>query len=178
MKPVQFPGSNVVLGKGQPEYLPLPCLRLDNPEGTVISCWELSDEEIAELARTKRLWVSQLTFGAGFSPQLPQVETPLEVLDTLTMPQEHTTASLPAPDAEGDDEIADLLRIDCRVDINYKSPMHLISDLIVQGLRVLVAKSGIPPVGSVVSVFLSVDKSQAVTTEPGRILLSGLGGKA
>ena len=39
MKPVEFKHQNVVFAKDQPEYQPLPALRLDTPEGEVISCW-------------------------------------------------------------------------------------------------------------------------------------------
>jgi hypothetical protein len=45
MKPVEFKQQNVVFAKDQPEYQPLPALRLNTPEGEVISCWRLSFKE-------------------------------------------------------------------------------------------------------------------------------------
>ena len=68
MKPVEFPGHNVVFAKDQPEYLPLPALRVPGPEGEVITCWELSDEELEEIKRTKRIYLSQWTFNNPLQP--------------------------------------------------------------------------------------------------------------
>lgn len=60
MKPTTFLGQNVVFAENQPEYTPLPALRL--PDGQVITCWEISDEELEEITRTKKIYLSQLTF--------------------------------------------------------------------------------------------------------------------
>ena len=69
MKPIEFEGHNVVFGKDQPEYLPLPALRTD--DGTVITCWELTDDEIYEIVTKKKLWLQQLTFNKSLQPLLP-----------------------------------------------------------------------------------------------------------
>lgn len=74
MQPIEFPGSNVVFGKDQPEYKPLPALVIQDSLGSVITCWELTDEEIEELTRTKRLYLKQLTFGNPLQPLLPTVD--------------------------------------------------------------------------------------------------------
>lgn len=58
----------MVLGKDQPQYQPLPVFRDDGQEGSMVQCWELNDEEIAELIRTRRIWISQMTFGAPLQP--------------------------------------------------------------------------------------------------------------
>lgn len=43
MKPVEFPGVNVVFAKGQPEYMPLPAMKIPNdPQGLIITKWQLS----------------------------------------------------------------------------------------------------------------------------------------
>lgn len=74
MTPIKFPEANTVFAKDQPEYIPLPaCV---TAEGMVISCWLLSDEEINELAKTRLLWIKQLTFGDPLQPLLPQAENP------------------------------------------------------------------------------------------------------
>ena len=42
MKPVEFPGVNVVFAKG-PEYIPLPAMKVPNdPQGIIITKWQLS----------------------------------------------------------------------------------------------------------------------------------------
>lgn len=74
MKPVEFPGCNVIFAKDQPEYLPLPAIKCSGDEGRVISCWELTDEEIAIVSKTKRIYLNQLTFNELLQPQRLQVE--------------------------------------------------------------------------------------------------------
>lgn len=68
MKPIEFPEQNVVFAKDQPEYNPLPAHRTDDRESAVTSCWELSDEDLAEIARTRRIYVTQLTFRHPLQP--------------------------------------------------------------------------------------------------------------
>jgi hypothetical protein len=79
MKPVAFREQNFVYGEGQEEYLLLPVYRGDAPEHRVISCWQLDERDLQELARTGgRIWLQQLTFGGRLQPQLITVETPFE----------------------------------------------------------------------------------------------------
>lgn len=68
MKSVDFPGCNVQLGKGQEEYFTLPAMHMQDEEGTIYTCWELSDEELEQVKKTKRVYVRNLTFNQGFSP--------------------------------------------------------------------------------------------------------------
>ncbi len=75
MNPVHFPEANLTLTPpaGWP---PEACGNLstyaDGKE--IISCWELSDEELLELARHRRLWVR--VAGQGAPPMSLQVEHP------------------------------------------------------------------------------------------------------
>lgn len=69
MKPIEFIGQNVIFGEGHEEYQPLPALR--TPDGTVISCWELSEEEVQEVVKNKCVFISQLTFNSRLQPILP-----------------------------------------------------------------------------------------------------------
>ena len=62
MKPKSFPGQNVIFGEHQPEYQDLPALVLPGNEGEVITCWELSDAEIAQVVKNKCIYFSQLVF--------------------------------------------------------------------------------------------------------------------
>lgn len=68
MKPVEFKGQNVIYGKDQPEYQPLPAMRL--PDGTIYTCWELSEDELKEVMETRKIYVSQLTFNQPIHPIL------------------------------------------------------------------------------------------------------------
>ncbi len=61
MKPTTFKGQNIVFGENQPEYLPLPALRMT--DGEVITCWELSEQEIEDIVKNKKMFLSQLTYG-------------------------------------------------------------------------------------------------------------------
>lgn len=72
MKPIEFPGHNVVFAKDQPEYQPLPALRL--PDGEVITCWQLSAEELEQIAITGKIYLKQLTFNQPLQPVLMLVE--------------------------------------------------------------------------------------------------------
>ena len=76
MKPVDFPEQNAVLAKDQPEYLPLPVHRVAEPEGRVISCWQLTFRERLAVLITGRVWLTQMTFNEPLQPQLPSVESP------------------------------------------------------------------------------------------------------
>lgn len=69
MKPISFKGQNIVFGEGQPEYQPLPALKL--PDGEVYTCWELSEEEIVKVVANKCIYFKQLTFNNPLQPILP-----------------------------------------------------------------------------------------------------------
>lgn len=81
MTPVKFPGSNVIIGKDQDEYQNLPALSLEDKFGIVITCWELSNEELEELNQTKKIYLQQMTFGMLLQPVY--ISTSLADLPTL-----------------------------------------------------------------------------------------------
>ena len=68
MKPVSFKYQNVVFAKDQPEYQPLPALKIDSPEGEVVSCWGLSFRERMRVLFTGRIWVSLMSFNRPLTP--------------------------------------------------------------------------------------------------------------
>ncbi len=72
---IEFPEQNVIFAKDQPEYLPLPA-HVDS-SGTVTCCWELSDDEIAQIIKTRKIWHQILTFRNALQPQLLLTECPL-----------------------------------------------------------------------------------------------------
>lgn len=67
MKPIDFKGSNVVMGKGQPEYLPLPAYR--DEKGGVTSVWELDDKERQRIADGAKICTCLYTGGGPIQPQ-------------------------------------------------------------------------------------------------------------
>lgn len=94
MKSVVFPEMNTELAKGQPEYEtlnvfteyrdianPLFGHMPDAPETvnvpwSMTACFELSDEEIEEIIRTRRFWHTQMLFGHNFQPIRMSTQNP------------------------------------------------------------------------------------------------------
>ena len=68
MTPTKFEGQNVVYAENQPEYLPLPAMQLQDEGGTVITCWELSDDELKEVVKNKKVYLSMMTFRNPLQP--------------------------------------------------------------------------------------------------------------
>lgn len=66
MKPIGFEEANLIFGANQPEYNQLPILH--KQDGDVVSCWELSEEEIKQITETKKLWISVKTFNNPLQP--------------------------------------------------------------------------------------------------------------
>lgn len=62
MVPIKFPGHNVVFAEDQPEYQPLPAILMPGLDGEVITCWELSDDEIEKIIKNRCIYISQLCF--------------------------------------------------------------------------------------------------------------------
>lgn len=58
--------ANVVIAENQDEYVSLPAHVF--PNGMVCCCLELSKEEIEEIARTGKIYVSHLTFNTSLQP--------------------------------------------------------------------------------------------------------------
>jgi len=68
MKPVEFKHQNIVFAKDQPEYQPLPALRIDSPTGEVVSCWKLSFKERIKVLVFGRVWMSLMSFNKPLTP--------------------------------------------------------------------------------------------------------------
>lgn len=68
MKPVEFKHQTVIFAKDQPQYQPLPALKIDSPEGEVISCWKLSVKERIKIVFTGRVWLSLMSFNKPLTP--------------------------------------------------------------------------------------------------------------
>lgn len=74
MEPILFEGANVIMGKDQPEYLPLPAYK--TPDGTVTTCWKLTPEELKQVQETGVIWLSTLTFNQPLQPILLYADKP------------------------------------------------------------------------------------------------------
>ena len=68
MKPIEFEGADIVFGKNQPEYMPLQAKKVDDK--TIMTCWELTDEDILLINSSKKIWLGIMTFGKPLQPVL------------------------------------------------------------------------------------------------------------
>jgi hypothetical protein len=74
-----FENAEIVLAKDQPEYVQLPALPIDvGGARGMLTRWELTAEERAEIAAGGDLWLSQMTFGHAFHPVLLATVCPIE----------------------------------------------------------------------------------------------------
>ena len=74
MKPVSFKHQNIVFAKDQPEYTPLPALKLNTNEGEVISCWKMSFRERIKVLITGKVWLSLMSFNKPLTPSYVSVD--------------------------------------------------------------------------------------------------------
>lgn len=68
MKPVKFKEQNCTYAENQKEYLPLPAYKNPEPQGHVVSCWNLSFRERVRILFRGRLWLSLMTFHKPLQP--------------------------------------------------------------------------------------------------------------
>lgn len=68
MKAIEFPQQTVVLAKNQPQYTPLPIHVNESEYVEATAIFELSDEEIEVIRKTKKIFFTQCTLGSGFKP--------------------------------------------------------------------------------------------------------------
>lgn len=80
MKPVKFPESNKTFTKPEgwtdEECRPLPVFQNDQQ---IISCWEVTDEDIEKMKKTKRIWLQIWANGqppVWVSPDYPFIPSP------------------------------------------------------------------------------------------------------
>jgi len=107
MKPVSpvLPGVNleanglreITIAKDQPPYNPLPAVIVGDAQGTVITRWELTEEELKRIAETKCFYITQLRFSDALQPLLPAVD--IEITDTGGTPVASTHSAI-TPTAE------------------------------------------------------------------------------
>lgn len=66
--------SETIIAKNQPEYNPIPSIRLDG--GVFLARYRLTDEERAQVAETGDIYVFMMTGGLPVFPFMMQTETP------------------------------------------------------------------------------------------------------
>lgn len=95
MKALNFKQANLMLAENQEEFETLPvymetrviveppkcgtlCSATKEIPWSMTACFELSDEEIDEIVKTKRIWHTQMLYGHNFQPVLMSVKNPFE----------------------------------------------------------------------------------------------------
>jgi hypothetical protein len=71
MKSIDFPRANLAIAKDQPQYQTLYAFKdptNDDPQGLVTFCLELDEQEKEQIAKTGKVFFTQLTFNRGFQP--------------------------------------------------------------------------------------------------------------
>jgi hypothetical protein len=79
MQPVSpvIPSINsdeIIYAKDQPEYLPLPAVKLE--DGTILTRWELSEEEKRLILEQGYIYLEVLTFNRPLQPLRLSAEVP------------------------------------------------------------------------------------------------------
>lgn len=81
MKPILFKEADILFGKDQPKYKPLPAYRCD--DGEVISCWGVGWFERLQVLFTGRVWVSVLSGGGPIQPIALHAVNPLIIAEEV-----------------------------------------------------------------------------------------------
>jgi hypothetical protein len=79
MRSLKFSGCTQSIAGNQIQYNTLHAQQLPGPEGEVLMIFELTDEEVEEIVRTKKIVYSRLTFGSMFQPMKIMTQWPGEV---------------------------------------------------------------------------------------------------
>lgn len=74
MKTISFKHQNIVFAENQPEYTPLPALKLNTENGEVISCWSMNFRERLKVLVTGRVWLSLMSFNKPLTPSFMSVD--------------------------------------------------------------------------------------------------------
>ena len=83
LKSATFRFANIILNEDDEKYGALPAYVDDTKVGNFVTCWELTDEIINELIKTRRLYVHQLTFRGPIYPMILSVECPVKILHPI-----------------------------------------------------------------------------------------------
>ena len=100
MKSIDFPEANQALAKDQPQYQTLYVhVNYADRANEHIACFELTEEEIVEIIKTKRIFIGQHTFGSGYHPLRMSVTNPFtDPIETDRVPMDENRVSAEAWD--------------------------------------------------------------------------------
>lgn len=87
MKAIEFKHQNVVFAKDQPEYFPLPALKLNSENGEVISCWKMCFKDRIKVLFTGVVWLSLMSFNKPLTPSYISVNRK----DVYSVPDDNIT---------------------------------------------------------------------------------------
>ena len=73
MKPIRFPEVNKTYAKDQPQYQPIPVFEDSSPNGTIVSCWELTWKEKLKIIFTGKIWMGLMCFHKPLTPSILSV---------------------------------------------------------------------------------------------------------
>lgn len=81
MEPITpiIPGNDVPVvefGVGQAQYKPLPAVRLEDANGTIVTRWHLSWLERLQVLLGGSIWLTMLTFHKPVTPVMLHAECP------------------------------------------------------------------------------------------------------
>lgn len=82
--PTAFEEANITFAKDQKEYIPLPALAFGDEYGQVITCWQMTPEELAQVAKTGKVWLTMLTFNQPLQPVMLHGAEPFQRLPHFT----------------------------------------------------------------------------------------------
>ena len=72
-----FDGANAIFDCKDKDILSLPAECVGKKSvGQIITCWQLSQEEIEKVQKTGIIYLSLLTYGRGFPPMMMSVDKP------------------------------------------------------------------------------------------------------
>jgi hypothetical protein len=80
MKALEFTEANMKIAENQDKYNTLPAF-YNIVEGSVLACFEVTDEDLKQIKKTGKIWYKQLTFGKSLQPM--QLSTNYDELQTL-----------------------------------------------------------------------------------------------
>jgi len=63
MKAIPFIQCDYEIYNEDDDKYSIPFCLLDDEDQTLVTCWEVSEEQIETIQKTKKIWVSQITNG-------------------------------------------------------------------------------------------------------------------
>ena len=73
---VKFAECNVTYAENQPEYRPLPALKME--DGEIVTCWKPSIRERLKILFSGKIWLNVLTFNKPLQPLLMSANKPFQ----------------------------------------------------------------------------------------------------